>query len=58
MECEQLLRVEAVAARLCVSRWSVYRWVEEGRLQATKLGRGSLRIFAASVDTLARANRK
>ena len=31
-----LLRVNEVAALLNVSRWTVYRWVEEGKLSATK----------------------
>lgn len=48
----RLLRVEEAAELLRVSRWTIYRWVEEGRLQATKLGRGSLRVFTASVRDL------
>ncbi len=41
----QLLRVGEAAKRLNVSRWTIYRWVEEDRLKATKIGKGSLRIF-------------
>ncbi len=57
MSTERLLRVEDAAAQLCVSRWTIYRWVEEGRLHATKLGRGSLRIFTESVQQLVAHNR-
>lgn len=47
-----LLRVHEAAALLKVSKWTVYRWIEEGRLRATKIGRGSLRIFRASLSAL------
>ena len=54
----QLLRVGEAAEALNVSRWTIYRWVEEGRLEATKIGKGSLRIFRESVNTLVKDNRK
>ncbi len=57
MESE-LLRVGQAAKILNVSRWTIYRWAEEGRLKSTKIGKGSLRIFRASVDTLVDHNRK
>lgn len=47
-----LLRVEEAAERLNVSRWTIYRWIKEGKLQATKIGSGSLRVFAESVERL------
>lgn len=47
-----LLRVHDAARLLQVSKWTIYRWIEEGRLRATKIGRGSLRIFRASVNGL------
>jgi excisionase family DNA binding protein len=47
-----LLRVDEVAKLLRVSRWTVYRWIEEGRLEGTKLNRGTLRIFRTSVEAL------
>ncbi len=47
-----LLRVDEAAHLLNVSRWTIYRWVAEGRLKATKIGRGSLRVFKDSVETL------
>lgn len=47
-----LLKVQEVAELLQVSKWTVYRWVEEGKLQATKIGGNSLRVFQASVDKL------
>ncbi len=54
----QLLRVGEAAKRLNVSRWTIYRWVEEDRLKATKIGKGSLRIFQESIDELIEQNRK
>ena len=55
---KQLLRVGEAAEVLNVSRWTIYRWVEEGRLEATKIGKGSLRIFRHSVNSLVKNNRK
>lgn len=49
---KELLKVDEVAKRLNVSEWTIYRWVEEGRLRATKLGPGVLRIFGDSVEEL------
>jgi len=47
-----LLRVQEAAGLLRVSKWTIYRWIEEGRLRATKIGLGSLRIFRTSVNGL------
>jgi excisionase family DNA binding protein len=47
-----LLRIQETAELLRVSKWTIYRWIEEGRLGATKIGRGSLRVFQASVNGL------
>ena len=52
-----LLRVDEAAMQLSVSRWTIYRWVQEGRLEATKIGKGSLRIFQTSVAALIEKNR-
>lgn len=52
-----LLRVEEAAEVLAVSRWTIYRWVEQGRLEGTKIGRGSLRVFKSSLDRLIECNR-
>ena len=49
---KQLLRVNESAAVLNVSRWTVYRWVEEGKLSTTKIGKQSLRVISNSVDKL------
>jgi excisionase family DNA binding protein len=54
---KHLLRVDEAAMLLSVSRWTIYRWVQEGRLEATKVGKGSLRIFQASVAALIEQNR-
>lgn len=47
-----LLRVQEAAGLLRVSKWTIYRWIAEGRLRATKIGQGSLRIFRTSVSSL------
>ena len=52
-----LLRVGEGADVLAVSRWTIYRWVEEGRLEGTKIGRGSLRVFRTSLDRLVQTNK-
>lgn len=51
-----LLRVGEAADLLSVSRWTIYRWVEEGRLRGTKIGKGSLRIFRQSIVDLIEGN--
>jgi excisionase family DNA binding protein len=53
---KQLLRVNEAAAVLNVSRWTVYRWVEDGKLSATKIGKQSLRVIGKSVDKLISEN--
>ncbi|MGD9897396.1 MAG: excisionase family DNA-binding protein [Candidatus Methylacidiphilaceae bacterium] len=52
-----LMRPDEAARLLHVSRWTIYRWVGEGRLDGTRVGPGSLRIFADSVDRLILRNR-
>ncbi|MDH4100436.1 MAG: helix-turn-helix domain-containing protein [Nitrospirota bacterium] len=49
---KKLLRPDEVASALGTSRWTIYRWVNEGHLQGTKIGKGSLRIFSESVEEL------
>lgn len=51
-----LLRVGEAADLLSVSRWTIYRWLEVGRLQGTKIGKGSVRIFRESIESLIEAN--
>ncbi|MFO0774707.1 MAG: helix-turn-helix domain-containing protein [Nitrospiraceae bacterium] len=52
-----LLRVNEAAELLQVSRWTVYRWLADGRLEGTKLGKGTLRILKESVMGLIDGNR-
>ncbi|MGA6827900.1 helix-turn-helix domain-containing protein [Nitrospira sp. NS4] len=52
-----LVRVEEAAELLAVSRWTIYRWVEQGRLEGSKIGRGSLRVFTRSIERLVEQNR-
>jgi excisionase family DNA binding protein len=54
---KQLLRINEAAMALNVSRWTVYRWVEEGKLSATKIDKQSLRVIGNSVDKLISENR-
>ncbi len=49
---KSMLRVGEAAELLSVSRWTIYRWVEGGRLRGTRLGQGSVRIFRESVTGL------
>ncbi len=49
VEGKRLLRVEEAAEFLSVSRWTIYRWVEDGRLRGAKIGKSSLRIFRESI---------
>jgi len=52
LQQKRLLRVDEAARILNVSRWTVYRWVEDGRLGGTRIGVGSLRIFSETVAAL------
>ncbi len=56
LEGKTFLRVGEAADLLSVSRWTIYRWVEEGRLRGTKIGKSSLRIFRESVVSLIERN--
>ncbi len=47
---KRLLRPDEAAALLSVSRWTIYRWLGEGKIHGTKLGKGTLRIFRESLD--------
>ena len=49
---EPLLDVDAVAAALGVTRWSIYRWAAQGRIPCLKLGRKRRFELAAVVDAL------
>lgn len=52
LQNKRLLRVDEAARLLSISRWTVYRWVEAGRLGGTRIGAGSLRIFSDTVAAL------
>lgn len=54
---KSLLRVGEAAEFLSVSRWTIYRWLDEGRLDGTKIGRGSVRVFRTSLEKLVQQNR-
>lgn len=50
------LRPDEVAEYLSVSKWTVYRWVEEGKLSGTQAGSGSLRICKDALEDFIRKN--
>lgn len=52
-----LLRVGEAAEFLSVSRWTIYRWVEQGRLEGTRIGKGSVRVCQSSLDRLIQQNK-
>lgn len=52
LQQKRLLRVDEAAKILNISRWTVYRWVDAGRLGGTRIGAGSLRIFSETVAAL------
>jgi excisionase family DNA binding protein len=49
---DTLLKTADVAELLNVSRDSVLKLIDDGKLRATKLGPKTFRIFKSSVDTL------
>lgn len=57
LQQKRLLRVDEAAKILNVSRWTIYRWLEAGKLAGTKIGAGSVRIFSASVTALIEGHR-
>jgi excisionase family DNA binding protein len=48
---KDLLRPDEVAAYFSISRRTIYAWIDQGKLQAFKVG-GSLRIAAEAVEKL------
>lgn len=56
MRDRDLLRVDEAADLLNISKWTIYRWVNEGKIQGTKIGR-TLRIFRSSVLHLIEENK-
>jgi excisionase family DNA binding protein len=53
---KRLFRVGEAADFLSVSRWTIYRWLEQGKLKGTKIGKGSTRVFRESLDGLIQDN--
>ena len=48
---EKLISPQEFADHLSISRWTVYAWLQEGRLKKIKLGR-LVRIPASEVDRI------
>ncbi len=54
---KQLLRIDETPELLQISRWTIYRWLNEGRLPGEKNTRtGTLRIRAESLDSMIFSN--
>ncbi|MGA2928518.1 MAG: helix-turn-helix domain-containing protein [Solirubrobacteraceae bacterium] len=52
---DEFLSIPEVARRLKLSRATIYRWIDEGRLPALKLGK-NIRLRAHDVDRLLEAS--
>ena len=48
---EQLLSPQEFANRLSISRWTVYAWIQEGKIRSVKIGR-LVRIPESEVDRI------
>ena len=48
---DQLLTVTEVAERLRISKMTIYRWIDEGRLPAMQFGK-QFRVRAADLDAI------
>ena len=46
---DQLMKLKEVESALDVSRWTLYRWLAEGKLKAIKLVSGQYRVSVAEV---------
>jgi excisionase family DNA binding protein len=53
---EEYLKVSEVASRLRVSRFTVYKWIREGKLEGSNFG-GVVRISRASFDAFKEQSR-
>ncbi|MCH7804771.1 MAG: excisionase family DNA-binding protein [Acidobacteria bacterium] len=48
---EKLISPQQLADRLSISRWTVYAWLQEGRIKSVKLGR-LVRIPESEVERM------
>jgi excisionase family DNA binding protein len=51
-EKQVLITAEEAAARVGVSRMTIYRWAEEGRIRSARVGPRLIRINAADIDAI------
>jgi len=49
---ERLIRPREVAKRLAVSRSTIYRWFEEGKIRGVKIAGGTVRILESAIEDL------
>ena len=47
---KDIFRPKEVAEYLCLSKRTIYRWIEEGRLEAIKLPGGSIRVAREAIE--------
>ena len=50
-DIQQLLSPQQFADKIAVSRWTIYAWIQEGRIEAIKLGR-LVRIPEAELERI------
>ena len=51
-ETDDALRLDVVAERLSVSRWTLKRWIKSGKLKGYRLPNGEYRASKAAVDAI------
>ena len=49
---DQLMKLKDVEVALNVSRWTLYRWLTEGKFRAVKLVSGQYRVSAEEFERL------
>jgi excisionase family DNA binding protein len=55
---EQMFSVRAMAEHTGLSRFTLYKWIREGRLGYVRLGSKTLRIPASALDALIEAGQR
>jgi excisionase family DNA binding protein len=49
---ERLYRVQEAAEILCCSKWTIYKWLSEGKLQRTCIGGGRVVVRESEIQRL------
>ncbi|MFC1903730.1 helix-turn-helix domain-containing protein [Chloroflexota bacterium] len=53
-----MLKLADVERELGVSRWTLYEWLKEGKLQGMKLPSGHYRVLREEIENLKKASTK